>query len=82
MRKRTQITVETDRVLIVRRRKTTRAWCRNCGSVVDFVPVEQAGRLPGNDPKTLDLGPDAEKLHLKKAADGSLLVCLKGLLRS
>lgn len=82
MRKRTEITVETDQILIIRRQKATRIWCRDCGSVTDFVSLEQAGRVLEADPKTLVRGANADKLHLFRTADGSLLVCLAALLVS
>jgi hypothetical protein len=43
--KRTEITVETDRVLIVRRRRALRVWCPECGREVDMAaPVEAEAR--------------------------------------
>jgi hypothetical protein len=46
-RKRTEITVETDRLLIIRRRRTVRFWCRECGREVVAVIVAEAGTLGG-----------------------------------
>jgi hypothetical protein len=46
-RKRTEITVETDRLLIVRRRRTVRFWCRECGREVVAVSAEAAETLIG-----------------------------------
>jgi hypothetical protein len=43
--KRTEITVETDRVLIVRRRRSTRASCPECGREVDMAGPEDAEAL-------------------------------------
>lgn len=40
---RTEITVETDRVLIIRR--SVRAWCRQCGREVDMLSLGEAEAL-------------------------------------
>jgi len=33
----TEITIETDQILIIRRRRSVRFWCQECGSPVDMV---------------------------------------------
>ena len=63
-KKRIRITVEHERVLIVRRREALiRGWCERCAGVVEFVPAAEAGGA-----------------HTTEALDGSLLVCLPSLL--
>jgi hypothetical protein len=43
MKKTTSLTIETERVLVIRRRKAARrARCAACGEVVNFVTVEEA----------------------------------------
>jgi hypothetical protein len=81
VRKGTQITVETDPVLIIRRRHATRAWCRECGCEADFVPVEQMGRLVRLGPETPDPKPGEDRCHVARGEDGLVLVCLDSWLR-
>lgn len=76
------ITVETDRVVIVRRRRSTRVWCWDCSAEVDMVGLEEAGRLIGTTPQTLRDGPGADRWHLAEGQDGAPLVCLESLLKS
>ena len=40
--RRTEITVETDRVLIIRKSNSTRVWCAECGREVDMVDLDLA----------------------------------------
>ena len=77
--RRTRITIETERILVVASQRTIRGWCKQCGHEVEFVAQDQLGHL---------LGPSAEqpaglsqnKIHLQQAKDG-LAICMKSLLR-
>jgi hypothetical protein len=80
--KRTQITIETDQVLIIRRRGCIRHWCRECGRETDMVGTAQASTLTGvAQPQLLD---DARngKWHVTETDDGLPLICLDSLLKS
>ena len=79
--KRTEITIETDRVLIIRRRHSTRVWCPGCGGEADMVSLEQAGIVTGLAGKSLRDYAQARGWHLS-GQKGSLLICLKSLLKS
>jgi hypothetical protein len=74
---RTEITVETERVLIIRR--SVRAWCPQCGCEVEMLSLGEAEALTaaaGRDPSAP--GP-ALPWHLSKNQQGSNLVCLESL---
>ena len=74
-RKTEQITVETDQVIVIRRQRVTRAWCNECHSDADFIPVEEINRV-------IEAGTVSEvgrSLHFGKARDGSPVVCTKSL---
>jgi hypothetical protein len=77
--KRTRITVETEQVLIVRRRGCTRRWCWECGREVDMIGFPQAAVLTGVVPRSLRDYARAEKWHLAETSDGSPLICLESL---
>ena len=81
-RKRTQITFETDRILIIRRRTSARAWCPQCGREVDLVGLEEAGLLTGISRDALRRGVDSQIWHFTEAADKSVFICLNSLLES
>jgi hypothetical protein len=90
--KRTEITLETDRIWVIRRSHSRRAWCAECGREVDMVMLKEAEALSGTtqpmlsqplttQPMLPGCG-DSRGWHGSKAADGALLVCLESLLKS
>ena len=48
--KRTEITVETDQILVVRKSSPSRAWCAACGREVNVLRGNDTGALPEGDP--------------------------------
>jgi hypothetical protein len=75
-RKRTEVTIETDVILAIRRKGGVRLWCQQCGCEVDVV---QAQVLPGMARPTLSDGSEVSKWHCLEGPDGTPLVCLKSL---
>jgi hypothetical protein len=47
--KRTEITVETDQILVIRKSGPARAWCAECGREVDVLMPDHAGALSVRD---------------------------------
>jgi hypothetical protein len=80
--KKTEVTVETDRVLIIRRRLTKRGWCRECGCEVDMVELSEVQALTNKSKLELHDGSLSQKWHFSEDEDGSPLVCLESLLKS
>jgi hypothetical protein len=80
--KRTEVTIETDRVVTIRRRVSLRVWCRECGRVVDAIGVEEAGALSGRKPPTLTDEAGADGWHVCEGWDGEMLLCLDSVLKS
>lgn len=78
--KRIQIIVETDRVLIIRRRGCVRHWCSECGRETDMVSLSQAGLRTGVAELLLRDGARGGKWHMTETAGGSPLICLDSLL--
>jgi hypothetical protein len=81
-RKRIEITIETDRVVIIRRNRPTRAQCQECGSEADMLDMTTAAELTGMTDQMLRDLVDAQELHLGQSPDGSLRICLESLLKS
>ena len=80
-RKRTEITVETERVVIIRRHRSNRAWCRQCGSEVDLITQGEAAVVAGL-PEQAFLHAEAKGWHFLEDGEGTSLVCLESLLKS
>ena len=78
-RKTVQITVETEQVVIIRRRRITRSWCSQCGDESEFIPVEAVNQVLGGGLGQGKQLPPGDRFHLHKIKDGSVLVCLKSL---
>lgn len=80
VRKRTEITVETDEVLVVRRARVYRAWCAECRREVDMVKMDDAQALAGRSKKG-NGQVQTRKWHV--GAGGELaLVCMPSIFTS
>jgi hypothetical protein len=79
---RTEITVQTERLVIVRGRRSTRAWCQQCGREVEMVGLSQAAALAGAVKPALPDSAQGHGWHVSEDQNGSLLVCLESVLRS
>jgi hypothetical protein len=81
-RKRIEITFETDRVVIIRRNRPTRAQCQECGSEADMLDMTTAAEFIGMTDGMLRDLMNTQELHVGQSPDGSLRVCLESLLKS
>ena len=80
--RRMQITIETDEVTIIRRRHPRHTWCPECACEVEVVGMEEAGVRAGMTERALRNCAQSQGWHLSDAGDGTLLVCLKSLLKT
>ena len=81
MRRKIKITVETERVLIVRRRGgVRRAWCVGCVAPATFAPLGEVCALTMCDAATVRRLVAAGRLHAIEAPGGLPLVCLRSAL--
>jgi hypothetical protein len=75
----TEITIETNQVLVIKRRQITRSRCSECGSEAGFaqpdkvsVPVDETGTLQGVEASS-------GTPHFTRSADGSGTIYLRSL---
>jgi hypothetical protein len=78
---RIEMIVQTDRLLIIRRR-SRRVWCQQCGHEVDAVTFPQAGTLAGGAQPVLPGNTRSEAWHVCTGEEDEQLVCLASLLNS
>ena len=80
LKKRTRITIETERVFVIGKvRSTFEAWCPVCDELVRLLRPDEAATLSAcmqasQHPLEID------KLHIIPTADGLMNVCLNSLL--
>jgi hypothetical protein len=79
-RKRTEITVETREVLIIRQGGFSIAWCAGCGKKVRIICLS-GGDLKSLSPEPIGRKTIVSQLHFIEIADGSLGICLPSLLK-
>ena len=74
---RIKITLETERLVVLRSRVKQRTWCESCKMETDFVPNEEVNGFFLKRNKNIE----NESLHIFYAPDGTTLVCLASLLK-
>jgi Zn-finger nucleic acid-binding protein len=78
--KQTRITIETDSLLYLRGRSSTRGWCPSCGAEVEMIALENAGIVSNLEPQALEEWLNSGELHQSRTTDGVTLTCLNSLL--
>jgi len=81
MAKRTKITIETDSLLVHRRRTSLRAWCSQCGAEVETIPLNDAGVVSNLPPAGVQAWMESAGLHHITTADRAVLICLDSMLK-
>jgi hypothetical protein len=79
MAKQMTITIETDSLLILRGRSTTRVWCPLCGAEVEMIALQNMGTVSSNG-KALEDWLKSGGLHRAETADGLTVICFNSLL--
>ena len=74
--------METDRICIIRKTHSSRAWCAECGREVDMVGLKEAEAISGITQPTLSDSVGARGWHWAKSADGLPVVCLESVFRA
>jgi len=84
MKRRTEIIVETERVILIRRRRRGRSaclWCEACGAESLMLTMEEAARMLGATSRQVFRWADAGRLHWTESETGALLICRTSLLQ-
>jgi hypothetical protein len=80
MKRRTEITIETDHQLIIRKRVGIRsAQCGTCNKQVTMITADVAAKLAGLSSRALYRLIEADRIHFIELHDGSSLICLSSL---
>ena len=79
MKKRMEITVETDRVMLVNSRKSPVIWCEACAASVRMLTVDEAAALAGASSRSVYRRVEAGQLHFAETVEGRLFICSNSL---
>ena len=81
MKRTTSITVETDRVFVVRRRKIQDPrWCEECGGRSPMITPDEAAALAAVGTRTVYRWIERGGLHFNESRETALLICVESLL--
>jgi hypothetical protein len=79
-KKRTEITIETDRIVVLSRRKVSVvSWCHECGQRTKMVTVDEAATAAGVSSRTIYRWADGETVHFTETSEGRLLICFESI---
>ena len=81
MAKFTRITIETDSLLVLRGRRALRAWCAQCQSQVEMIPLNDLGVVSNLATAEVDAWLQSPDLHHTVGADGVPMICLNSMLK-
>ena len=71
VKRRTEIAIETRRVVVISRRRTSAvAWCEACGGRVLMLTTEEAARQAGVTALSLHRRVEAGEVHFTETAEG------------
>src|SRR5262249_9666057 len=76
----TEITIETQRTLLIRRQVNPVAgWCADCSANSDFVSPEEAARLTAEPVRAIYQGVERDRFHFVETEDRHLRICVRSL---
>jgi hypothetical protein len=79
--RRTKITVETERLLVIsRRRGQAEGWCEACRAEVRLVGIEEAALVARLAQRAIFRRIEPGRLHFTETPGGALWICLESLL--
>lgn len=77
-----EITVETERLLVIRRRyQAVEDWCSECDGLALLIRPDQAAAVSGKTLRALFAEIESGTLHFNEFPDGMILICLNTLLK-
>lgn len=78
--RKTEITFETERLLVFSRRPAAREdWCAGCGRETLWLPAEEAAGAAGVSLRELCRMVEARRLHFAETEGGALFICFDSL---
>ncbi|HEV8486375.1 MAG TPA: hypothetical protein VGV87_22720 [Blastocatellia bacterium] len=83
MKNKTKLTIETERIFVIRRgRAERRGMCEACQEVVQLLTVDESATLTRVSARAIYGLVEAGKIHFTETNEGLLLICFNSLCRS
>ena len=79
IRKRTEITVEIDRLLVIRGQKRMFAWCASCARHQEMLATDDAALAARVKSSTIFRWAESGRIHCTETPEGLLLICPESL---
>jgi hypothetical protein len=80
MAKQTTVTIETESLLILQARSSSRLWCPVCAAPSEMIGMEKIGVMTNLERNIVEEWLNSADLHRSQSIDGSTLICLNSLL--
>ena len=74
-----RISIETERLLIVKRSTSAPRWCADCGDSAAMITVDEAAAIASASSLQIYEAAKAGLLHSGETERGSLLICFNSL---
>jgi len=78
-KRRTEVMVETHRLLAIRRSPAPRGWCEQCARDVDRATPEEAAAIARVNVRTIYRRLEEGNLHFVERSGGEVWICLQSL---
>jgi hypothetical protein len=75
MKKRTEITIEMERVTLIGNSKSPVIWCEACAAPVKMLTVDGAAALAGETSRSIYRRVESGQIHFAETPDGRLFIC-------
>lgn len=75
MKRKVEITIERERVLVARGRKRMEVWCASCGKQVSMMTADDAAIAARVNSRTIFRWVEAGKIHYMETPEGLLFIC-------
>ena len=76
---RTEISIETSQVVIIRHRHLVRQWCAVCNAHTQMLTAEAAAAATGLSRRSVYRLAEQGQVHFCETSDGLLLICFNSL---
>jgi hypothetical protein len=76
-----KITIERERLLVLRHEHEVEGWCEECSATVRMIRPAEAAALAEVSDRTIFRQIESRRLHFSENPTGAVLICLNSLLK-